>query len=234
MIIFAVDSAGKTAGAALLRDDTVLFEEMLHTGFTHSQTLLPLADKAFSACGLCAADTQLFCVTIGPGSFTGLRIGLALVKGMAFPFDTPSVGVSTLEALAAGYPGEGTLLCAQDARRGEVYWALFEKTAAGVRRLGPDAASPVKTALDSAKSAKKPLILLGDGAALCYNMLEDKTCALLAPSQHNRPALGAALAGRAAALRGEALSAAALQPQYLRLSQAERERANKLEKEKLI
>lgn len=234
MIVFSADSAGKTAGVALLRDGAVLFEETLHTGFTHSQTLLPLADKAFSSCGLSPEDIRLYCVTAGPGSFTGLRIGLALVKGLALAGDTPCAGVSTLAALAAGYPSDGLLLCAQDARRGEVYWALFEKQGAAIRRLCPDTASPAEEALAAARNVKNAFILLGDGAQLCYNKLEDKSGVFIAPQTDNRPALGAALAGQSMAENGHALSAAALRPCYLRLSQAERERIEKLKKESVL
>ena len=123
MNILAIDTAGKTAAVAVMRDDTLLYEMASNTGLTHSETLLPMVDTA---------------VTNGPGSFTGLRIGLAAVKGLAFAAKTPCAGVSTMAALAYGVCGEGTVIGAQDARRGQVYWAGFDL--ATHARLPPDAA----------------------------------------------------------------------------------------------
>ena len=125
MTIFGLDSAGKTAGIAILRDSRLIYECYLATGHTHSETLLCLCKNAFDAAGLSPAEIDVFAAAAGPGSFTGLRIGLAAVKGLAFPHDTPCAAVSTLEALAYSAAVEGTLLCALDARRGEVYGPVF-------------------------------------------------------------------------------------------------------------
>ena len=111
MNILAIDTAGKTAAVAVMRDDTLLYEMASNTGLTHSETLLPMVDTALKACGLTPAQLDLYAVTNGPGSFTGLRIGLAAVKGLAFPRETLCAPVSTLEALAAAHTGEGTVLC---------------------------------------------------------------------------------------------------------------------------
>ena len=126
MNILAIDTAGKTAAVAVMRDDTLLYEMASNTGLTHSETLLPMVDTALKACGLTLAQLDLYAVTNGPGSFTGLRIGLAAVKGLAFPRETLCAPVSTLEALAAAHTGEGTVLCALDARRAQVYSAAFD------------------------------------------------------------------------------------------------------------
>ena len=125
MIVLGLDSTGKTASAALVQDGVLIYENYLAAGLTHSERLLTLCDDALRAAGLQVKDVDLFAVTHGPGSFTGLRIGLAAVKGMAMPFHTPCVGVSTLEALAWGLRVDGSALCALDARRGEVYYAAF-------------------------------------------------------------------------------------------------------------
>ena len=101
MNILAVDTAGKTAGVALLQDDRLLYEVYLDGGMTHSETLMPMIDTCLKLCGLTCADIDLYAVNAGPGSFTGLRIGLAAVKGLAFPRETLCAPVSTLEALAA-------------------------------------------------------------------------------------------------------------------------------------
>ena len=108
MNILAVDTAGKTLGVALLQDDRLKYECYLDGGMTHSETLMPLVDHCLKLCGLTCADIDLFGVNAGPGSFTGLRIGLAAVKGLAFPRETLCAPVSTLEALAAAHTGEGT------------------------------------------------------------------------------------------------------------------------------
>ena len=115
MNILAVDTAGKTAGVALLQDDRLLYEVYLDAGMTHSETLMPMIDTCLKTCGMTCADIDLYGVNAGPGSFTGLRIGLAAVKGLAFPRETLCAPVSTLEALAAAHTGEGTVLCALDA-----------------------------------------------------------------------------------------------------------------------
>ena len=126
MNILAVDTAGKTVGVALLQDDRLLYECYLDAGMTHSETLMPLIDNCLKLCGMGCKDIDLYGVNAGPGSFTGLRIGLAAVKGLAFPRETLCAPVSTLEALAAAHTGCGTVLCALDARRAQVYSAAFD------------------------------------------------------------------------------------------------------------
>lgn len=167
MNILAVDAAGKTAAVAVLRDEALPCELFCDNGMTHSETLLPMIDEALTRCGLTVADIDLFGVTAGPGSFTGLRIGLAAVKGLALPAQTPCAGVSTLEALAYGVCGTGTVIGALDARRGQVYWAAFD--AQTHARLTPDTAEPVTALENFVKECKKPLLFVGDGAMLCYN-----------------------------------------------------------------
>ena len=140
MNILAVDTAGKTAAVAVLRDDVLLYEAQCNNGLTHSETLLPMIDTALKAAGLTVDDLDVLGVTNGPGSFTGLRIGLAVVKGLALPRQIPCAGVSTMAALAYGLAGEGTVIGAQDARRGQVYWGAFDLAAHD--RLTPDTAAP--------------------------------------------------------------------------------------------
>ncbi|MCI6177133.1 tRNA (adenosine(37)-N6)-threonylcarbamoyltransferase complex dimerization subunit type 1 TsaB, partial [bacterium] len=142
MNILALDTAGKTAAVAVMQQDILRYETASNTGLTHSETLLPMVDTALRACGLTAAQIDLYAVTIGPGSFTGLRIGLSAVKGLAFAANTPCAGVSTLAALAWGMAGQGTVVGALDARRGQVYWAGFDLESHD--RLTPDAAEPVE------------------------------------------------------------------------------------------
>ncbi len=226
MNILALDTAGKTAAVAVLRDDTLLYETVSNTGLTHSETLLPMADAALKACGLTCADIGLYAVTAGPGSFTGLRIGLAAVKGMALPRQTPCAGVSTLAALAYGMAGAGTVVGALDARRGQVYWAGFDLETH--ERLTPDDAAPVEALEKFVSGCKKPLFFVGDGALLCYNRYSEVPGVLgvLPCPQPLRVlrAAGVALAARQLWQDGRAVPPAALLPDYHRLSQAERDR----------
>lgn len=142
MNILAVDTAGKTLGVALMQDEHLLYECSLDAGHAHSETLMPFVDHCLRLCGMKCADIDLYAVNAGPGSFTGLRIGLAAVKGMAFAHNTPCAPVSTLEALACAHSGEGTVVCALDARRAQVYSAAFDL--ATHQRLMEDGARAVK------------------------------------------------------------------------------------------
>lgn len=158
MNILAVDTAGKTVGVALMQGDRLLYECYLDAGMTHSETLMPLIDGCLRLCGLACKDIDLFGVNAGPGSFTGLRIGLAAVKGLAFPRETLCAPVSTLEALAAAHTGEGTVLCALDARRAQVYSAAFDL--ATHARLLDDDARAVADLAQFVENCKSPCFLL--------------------------------------------------------------------------
>lgn len=227
MNLLAVDTAGKTAGVAVFQDGRLLYECCLNAGLTHSETLLPLVDTALRLTGLTPADIDLYGVNAGPGSFTGLRIGLAAVKGLAFARSTPCAPVSTLEALAACHVGEGTVLCALDARRAQVYWAAFDL--ATHARLTEDAAAAVDSLAELVKSCKKPLFFVGDGAALCYNKYGREPGVIEAPAPLRGPrAAGVGLVAARMAADGLAVPPAQLLPRYHRLSQAERERAQRL------
>lgn len=226
MTVLGLDCAGKTAGVAVCRDEQLLYESRLCTGFTHSETLLCLCEEALRACRLCVQELSLLAVTAGPGSFTGLRIGLAVAKGLAFPHDIPCAGVSTLEALAFCAPPVGSCVCALDARRGEVYHAAFAMGPQGPRRLWPDGHSPAAALTEQILRLPRPLWLLGDGAGLVLGALGGSRQDVF-PLDEDRRCAGALGVCRAA-LRVQPQSAQALAPCYLRLSQAERERAEKL------
>lgn len=226
MTIFGLDSAGKTAGVAVEQDGRLVYECYLDAGHTHSETLLCLCRNALDAVRLTPAQVDVFAAAAGPGSFTGLRIGLAAVKGMAFANDTPCAAVSTLEALAHAAPVEGTLLCALDARRGEVYWAAFRAQNGEVHRLCPDSAAPAEDLHAFILQAEAPVWLLGDGAALVQNTLAKPNKTRLVPEAYRLGRAGGVC--RAARAAGETIPAAMLVPDYHRLSQAERERAARL------
>ena len=230
MIVLGLDSSAKTAGVAVVRREAqqslLVYESWLSAGLTHSETLLELVDGALRACRLQPGQVDVYAVTAGPGSFTGLRIGMALVKGLAAANNTPCVPVSTLEALAAGCDAPGVIVPAMDARRGEVYTAAFLRDAAGLHRLRPDTAEPAAKAAEAALAAARDnaagLTLLGDGEALTlpiWCMDEDHRC---------RAAAAAAHIGAQQAQAGLVVEAGQLRPDYHRLCQAERERAERL------
>ena len=230
MRILALDSSSKTAGVCILQNGEVLFRQTLNQGLTHSQTLLPLVQAALKQAGLSLQDISALGVTAGPGSFTGLRIGLALVKGLALPLGLPVAPVSALQARAAGCAEEGVLVAAMDARRGEVYWAAFEKVGEECRRLSPDEASLPAEIFNRIDLLKKDAVFIGDGAQLCYNngiIKGNSGESVRARVAETDPAYGAALLAARLFVQGQLLPTEELRPNYIRLPQAERERAQR-------
>ena len=229
MLMLALESSAKAASAALFEDGKMLALSIQNAGLTHSRTLLPMAEELLKNMDKPITDVALVAVSRGPGSFTGLRIGMAEAKGLCWALQIPAVGVSTLEAMAWGGPNmDGTMLCcAMDARRGQVYNALFTVTDGKPVRLCPDRAISIDELEEELAAHKKPWVLLGDGAELCYNNLDkDKVTAYLAPEPLRiQSARGVGLA----AMDKPTVTADELLPAYLRLSQAERERLARLE-----
>ena len=228
-----MDASALAASAALTQDGKLLGEVFLNVGLTHSTTLLPAAESLLRFAGVTAQEIDLFAVTNGPGSFTGVRIGVATAKGLAAAADKPCVGVSSLEAAAYNLPSaQGVICCAMDARCGQVYTALFQSDGGMMRRLLPDSAMAVEALGALLQTYSCPVTFLGDGAKLCFDRLSETLQeAALAPENLRFPrASGAAQA----VLRGDLqpCSAAELSVSYLRLSQAERERKEKMEAQK--
>lgn len=228
MLMLALESSAKAASAAVFADDKLLGLTVENSGLTHSRTLLPMAEALLKNMDKTVRDVGVVAVAHGPGSFTGLRIGLAEAKGLCWALEIPVVGVSTLEAMAYGGPTmDGALLCcAMDARRGQVYNALFTVRDGMPVRLTGDRAISVAELGGEMIFYGKTWILLGDGAELCYNTLEHGELSLsLAPEPLRiQSARGVGLA----AMRREPAHIDTLLPVYLRLSQAERERQKKL------
>lgn len=228
MLTLALESSAKAASAALFENGKILGQYLQNDGLTHSATLLPMAVDLLKNTGHTVRDIGLVAVAHGPGSFTGLRIGMAAAKGLAWAMEIPAVGVSTLEAMACGGPDmEGSMLCcAMDARRSQVYNALFEVRGGVPVRLCPDRALSMAELQDELISYKKPWILLGDGAELCYNTFDKNLLSLhLAPEPlriQSARGVGLAAAGKTPGTADDLL------PVYLRLSQAERERQERL------
>lgn len=232
MRILAFETSAKAGSAALLEDGRLLGEYYLNCGMTHSRTLLKLAEELLAACGLAPAQVDAVACAAGPGSFTGVRIGVAAAKGFAWGAEKPCVGVSTLEAMAhQAQSFEGVICCAMDARRAQVYHAMFSCRGGTLTRLSEDCAISLEELAKRLKKIESPKIMVGDGAQLCYNTLSTVCPGCVCAPEHMtmQRASGVALAAEQLLQAGGDFSGAALVPNYLRLSQAERERAQQLQ-----
>lgn len=232
MKILALESSAVAASAALCEDEMLLGQTYLHTGLTHSQTLLPMTAGLLEQCGLKPQDLDLIAVAAGPGSFTGLRIGVAAAKGLAWAAELPCAGCSTLEAMAwslAGFQGE--VCAAMDARRHQVYNARFQVNGTAPHRLTPDRAIALADLVKELEGTSVPQIVVGDGAQLCYDALTAAgiPAVLAPPNLRMQSAWGVARMGLELARTGQTVSPGELVPIYHRLSQAERERLEREE-----
>ncbi len=234
MRILALETSAKSVSCAVVEDGTVLAHSFQCTGLTHSRTLLPMVDAMLKNAELPLDSIDLFAVSAGPGSFTGLRIGVSALKGLAWTLDKPCAGVSTLHAMAQNLAHTDALLvCAMDARRSQVYNALFEAKGGRLTRLCPDRAVGLDELAAELQNDARVKIVLGDGAALAHGCLTDSdvACTLAPANLRYQNAVGVALAAAEAAARGETASAQELSISYLRPSQAERERKARLSRE---
>ena len=232
MKILAFETSAKAGSVAVLENGVLLAENYCNTGLTHSQTLMVMAEDALKSCSLKPSDVEAVAVAAGPGSFTGVRIGVAAAKGFAWGAELPCCGVSTLEAMATGLGVyDGYVLPVMDARRSQVYNAIFRAEGGVLTRITEDRAIALSDLAEEIKNIEKPIFLVGDGANLCYNTLKD-IAPLVLPPEHkmHQRAVGVALVAEKMLQKGEACDGATLTPHYLRLSQAERERLAKLEK----
>lgn len=233
-MILGIDSSAISAGCALMDDSgKIIAEEFLNTRHTHSQTLLPMIESMMKTAGVSVGELDAVAVTAGPGSFTGLRIGVSTAKGVCYGAGKRCIPVSTLEAIACNFKDteafklSAKIVCCMDARCGQVYNAIFESKGGTLTRLCADRAirlTELGEELSASRAAGDEIILAGDGAELAYNFFEGKYA--LAPySMRLQRGGGVCIA----AMGKDAIDPAALMPSYLRLPQAERER---LEREK--
>ena len=229
-MILAFETSAKAASVALLDGGILLGESYQNTGLTHSQTLLSMAEELLKSCGKTATDVTAVAVAAGPGSFTGVRIGVAAAKGFAWGRELPCYGVSTLEAMAQNLGvWDGYVVAAMDARRSQTYTAIFRAEHGKLTRLLDDSAIAIEELGEKLKNCEKPIFLVGDGAVLCYNTLNGQVPGLVLPPEHRRHqrAAGVALLAQDMVDTGVPGDGASLTPNYLRLSQAERERLAK-------
>lgn len=225
MLTLGIDSSAVAASAALVEDGKLLGEFYCNTKQVHSQTLLPMVEGLLQTVGRSCGELDAIAVSHGPGSFTGVRIGVSCVKGIALPKNIPCVGVSTLEAIAySGIPYEDAILCAvMDARCGQVYNALFQWKEGELFRLTPDRAITIPDLEEELKAYPQPILLLGDGSLLCHQTMQLNQLSLAGAANRYQRASGVGLCAYRAALRGETLPPDQLRPDYLRLPQAQRE-----------
>ncbi|MBE6760612.1 MAG: tRNA (adenosine(37)-N6)-threonylcarbamoyltransferase complex dimerization subunit type 1 TsaB [Ruminococcaceae bacterium] len=222
MTILGIDSSAVSAGCAIVKDGRVLSEGFVNIGLTHSQTLMPLIDDTLNRAGLTLEQIDRIAVSHGPGSFTGVRIGIATVKGLAFAGDIPCTGVSTLAAIAHGAAcADGVLCPVMDARRDQVYNALFACEKGELTRLCDDRAISLDDLAADIAAREETVWLCGDGAQLCMDKLGERC-----PNLRMVPECIRWQRGYGAAMAAQDLptvDAASLLPVYLRLPQAERE-----------
>lgn len=228
MYVLALETSAKAASCALMSDGALVAEFFTNAGLTHSQTIMPMTQSLLDHARVSINDIDIFAVSVGPGSFTGLRIGISAAKGMAVAAGKPCAPVPTLEALAhnlADFPGY--VVPVMDARREQVYAAVFKGDGHGLARVFPDDALAVTDLSEKLKTlAPAPIILVGDGAELCHRLIADKLPGLLIASEnirHQRASSVCAVAQKLAQ-NGGLVTAEELSPVYLRLPQAERER----------
>ena len=227
MVLLAFETSAKAASVALFDGKKLLGEQYQNTGLTHSQTLMVMAEELLKQCEKTPQDVEAVAVASGPGSFTGVRIGMAAAKGFAWGAQLPLYGVSTLEAMALGLGMYEGLICpVMDARRSQVYNALFRMEQGKCVRLTEDRAIALEDLAEELKALHEPVYLVGDGSVLCYSRLSPENPKLAMPAEHrmHQRAVGVGLAALEAMTRGEDGKADTLVPNYLRLSQAERER----------
>ena len=230
MLILAFETSAKAASVALSDGQKLLGESYQNTGLTHSQTLMTMAEDLLKTCGYAVSDVTAVAAAAGPGSFTGVRIGVAAAKGFAWGGELPCYGISTLEAMALGLGAWDGYVCpVMDARRSQVYNALFRFECGKCTRIREDRAISLRDLGAELQNLDKPIFLVGDGSLLCYNTLLESVPGLVCPPEHrmHQRAAGVALAAAAQIALGLPGDAASMTPNYLRLSQAERERLEK-------
>ncbi|MDO4363820.1 MAG: tRNA (adenosine(37)-N6)-threonylcarbamoyltransferase complex dimerization subunit type 1 TsaB [Clostridia bacterium] len=223
-MLLSMDSSAVTASVALTDGNDVIKSEFVNSGLTHSETLLPMITRVMD--GHKFGELDGIAITAGPGSFTGVRIGVATVKGLAFNDDIPCYSVSTLEAIAYNFLGEDTVVCAvMDARRMQFYNALFRVQNGKIERLCDDRAISLGDLREDVKQYKN-VVIAGDGAKLCFQNIAFENCTIADDDKMYQNAVGVAKAAQ----NKKAISPKTLMPVYLRQSQAERELKLKLKK----
>ena len=233
MKLLAFETSAKAGSVALLEGSTLLAESYQNTGLTHSQTLLTMAEDLLKSCGKTPSEISAVAAAAGPGSFTGVRIGVAAAKGLAWGLQAPCHGVSTLEAMAQNLGVyEGYVCACMDARRNQVYNALFSAQGGRLSRVTEDRAIALADLKMELEQLEGPIFLVGDGALVAHKALAGEIQNLVLPPEHrmHQRATGVAMVAAQQIAAGVVADAGALEPNYLRLSQAEREKLERQSK----
>ena len=233
MKILAIDTSGQTASAALIEDEKLIGEFTQNDKLTHSQTILPMVAEICEKTNTDPKDVDYIACAVGPGSFTGLRIGAATAKGLCLGLNKPLLAVPTLDALAYHMFMTGAIVCpTMDARRQQVYACFYEWQGEKLVPLTEYMAESIDVIIDKAISFQRDVIFLGDGVPVHRERLEQNPAFLFAPAHCNMQRASAVAAlGAIMAEEGLAKPGNAFELIYLRKSQAEREREERLEKE---
>ena len=224
MKILSLDTSATVATVALVDNDKLLAEQMTNNGNTHSETILPMIEAALASAELDVSDVDLFACSGGPGSFTGVRIGVATLKGLAFASGKPCIAVSTLEALAENLSCRAGLICpVMNARRSQVYTALFVSDGQSVKRITEDEAMSIAELDEMLSNYDAPVSFCGDGYDITLAALTKTKAAEVPPRLRYQSAASVATVALRKYEAGEHTDDAGLKVTYLRPSQAERE-----------
>ncbi len=224
MKILALETSAKAVSAAVSENGTILCSGYQDTGLTHSRTLMPIVEHILRNIGLTLSDMDAIAVAVGPGSFTGIRIGVAAAKGLAFAAEKPTIAVSTLAAMARNTAfADGLIVCAMDARRSQVYNANFAAENGVLTRLTEDRAISLADLATEVRNDPRPITLVGDGARLAFSFFTEQglPCRLAPAHLIMQNAMSVALEAEALASAGQLVSAQDLEVFYLRPPQAD-------------
>ena len=231
MMILALESSATACSAALCRDGELVAQSYQNSGLTHSRTLLPMVRDMLANSQLTLEQVDVIAVAAGPGSFTGLRIGVATAKGLAWPADKDCAPCSTLESMAwpLAHMAGSLIICAMDARRQQIYNAVFDCHGGRLIRRCEDRAIALEVLAQELARETCEKIVVGDGAGLCHTYLlaQGISCRMAPAGSLYQRASGVGLAAQRMVEQGRTVTPQALRPVYLRLSQAERERLAK-------
>ncbi|MGN0468374.1 MAG: tRNA (adenosine(37)-N6)-threonylcarbamoyltransferase complex dimerization subunit type 1 TsaB [Acutalibacteraceae bacterium] len=228
MKILSVDTSAVCASVAITENDKIISLCSTNAGLTHSRTLLPMIDSVLKNSETKLSDIDALACSVGPGSFTGIRIGIAAIKGLADGLGKKCIAVSTLEALAYNLIGQDVIACSvMDARCSQVYCALFDIEGEKITRLTDDEALKIETLGEKLKATDKKIVFVGDGAVICHSTLGYH---IAPPVTRFQNAASVAFAAMNNFNETKLLSPCELMPVYLRLPQAERELKKSLNK----
>ncbi len=238
MKILSIECSAQPCSVAIMDDQKILASSFVNVKLTHSQTLLPMVENLLNAASMSLSEIEGFAISAGPGSFTGVRIGISAIKGLAAPKSVPCVGVSTLLSMAESFRDTDCIVCAvMDARCNQVYNALFEIKNGEITRLCDDRAllcpELAKEISELSQNTSSKIIITGDGTEVFYPYVKELSSIKKSDIQRRyQNAIGVGFVAMPHFVSGNTLSAEELLPVYLRLPQAERELKQKKENEK--